>query len=49
MAEQFERNQVRQRLFMQRSEAAFELWLQQIRNQSYIDNRLEKRLNQAKE
>ena len=49
MAEQFERNQVRQRLFMQRSEAAFEIWLQQIRNQSYIDNRLEKRLNQAKE
>lgn len=49
MAEQFERNQVRQRLFMQRSEAAFELWLQQVRNQSYIDNRLEKRLNQAKE
>ncbi len=49
MAEQFERNQVRQRLFMQRSEAAFEVWLQQIRNQSYIDNRLEKRLNQAKE
>lgn len=49
MAEQFERNQVRQKLFMQRSEAAFEAWLQQIRNQSYIDNRLEKRLNQAKE
>ena len=49
MAEQYERNQVRQRLFMQRSEAAFEVWLQQIRNQSYIDNRLEKRLNQAKE
>jgi len=49
IAEQFERNQVRQRLFMQRSEAAFEQWLQQVRNQSYIDNRLEKRLNQAKE
>ena len=49
MAEQFERNQVRQRLFLQRSEAAFEVWLQQIRNQSYIDNRLEKRMNQAKE
>lgn len=49
MAEQFERNQVRQKLFMQRSEAAFEVWLQQIRNQSYIDNRFEKRLNQAKE
>jgi peptidyl-prolyl cis-trans isomerase SurA len=49
MAEQLERNQVRQKLFMQRSDAAFELWLQQVRNQSYIDNRLEKRLNQAKE
>ena len=49
MAEQFERNQVRQRLFQQRSEAAFENWLQQIRNQSYIDNRLEKRLKQSKE
>ena len=49
MAEQFERNQVRQRLFQQRSEAAFESWLQQIRNQSYIDNRLETRLKQAKE
>ena len=49
MAEQIERNQVRQKLFFQRSEAAFELWLQQIRNQSYIDNRLEKRLKQAKE
>jgi peptidyl-prolyl cis-trans isomerase SurA len=49
MAEQFLRNQVRQRLFAQRSEAAFEVWLQQIRNQSYIDNRLEKRLKQAKE
>ena len=49
MAEQLERNQVRQRLFMQRSDAAFEIWLQQVRNQSYIDNRLEKRLNQSKE
>lgn len=49
MAEQFLRNQVRQRLFAQRSDAAFEVWLQQIRNQSYIDNRLEKRLKQAKE
>lgn len=49
MAEQFERNQVRQRLFMQRSEAAFDNWLQQIRNQSYIENRFEKRLQQSKE
>jgi peptidyl-prolyl cis-trans isomerase SurA len=47
MADQFLRNQVRQRLFIQRSEAEFDAWLQRVRNQSYIDNRLEKteRLN----
>ena len=49
MAEQFQRNQVRQRLFAQRSEAAFEAWLQHLRNQSYIDNRLEKSQRQAKD
>ena len=49
MAEQFQRNQVRQRLFLQRSEAAFESWLQQVRNSSYIDNRLEKSQRQAKD
>lgn len=49
MAEQFQRNQVRQRLFAQRSEAAFESWLQNLRNQSYIDNRLEKSQRQAKD
>lgn len=49
IAEQFQRNQVRQRLFQQRSESAFEAWLQQVRNQSYIDNRLEKRQRQDKE
>ena len=49
MAEQFQRNQVRQRLFQQRAESAFEAWLQQVRNQSYIDNRLEKRQRQDKE
>lgn len=47
MADQYLRNQVRQRLFIQRSEAEFDAWLQRVRNQSYIDNRLEKteRLN----
>ena len=47
MAEQYLRNQVRQRLFIQRSEAEFDSWLQRVRNQAYIDNRLEKneRLN----
>ena len=49
MAEQFQRNQVRQRIFAQRSEASFEAWLQQLRNQSYIDNRLEKSQRQAKD
>jgi peptidyl-prolyl cis-trans isomerase SurA len=49
MAEQFQRNQVRQRLFAQRSEASFEVWLQSLRNQSYIDNRLEKSQRQAKD
>jgi peptidyl-prolyl cis-trans isomerase SurA len=49
MAEQFQRNQVRQRLFAQRSEASFETWLQHVRNQSYIDNRLEKSQRQAKD
>ena len=42
MAEQYLRNQVRQRLFIQRSEAEFDSWLQRVRNQAYIDNRLEK-------
>ena len=42
MAEQFLRNQVRQQLFAQRSGVAFDAWLQQVRNQSFIDNRLEK-------
>lgn len=47
MADQFLRNQVRQRLFIQRSDVEFDAWLQRVRNQSYIDNRLEKteRLN----
>ena len=49
MAEQYQRNQVRQRLFAQRSAAAFEAWLQQVRNQSYVDNRLEKNQRQAKD
>lgn len=49
MAEQFQRNQVRQRLFAQRSEASFESWLQHVRNSSYIDNRLEKSQRQAKD
>lgn len=46
MAEQFRRNQVRQYLFQKRADAAFEDWVAQVRNQSYIDNRFEKRLKQ---
>ena len=47
MSVQYLRNQVRQRLFMKRSDAEFDSWLQRVRNQAYIDNRLEKteRLN----
>jgi peptidyl-prolyl cis-trans isomerase SurA len=44
MAEQFTRNQARQQIFFQRSNVAFDLWLQQVRNQAFIDNRLEKNL-----
>jgi len=47
MAEQFQRNQVRQMLFERRSRDAFENWLQSLRSSSYIDNRLEKRQRQA--
>jgi peptidyl-prolyl cis-trans isomerase SurA len=49
MAEQFQRNQVRQRLFLQRSEASFEAWLQHVRNSSYVDNRLDKSQRQGKD
>lgn len=47
MAEQYLRNQARQQIFAQRASVAFEAWLQQVRNQSYIDNRLEKSLRQS--
>ena len=47
MAEQFQRNQVRQVLFERRSRDAFDSWLQSLRSSSYIDNRLEKRQRQA--
>jgi peptidyl-prolyl cis-trans isomerase SurA len=47
MAEQFIRNQARQQIFQQRSNAAFETWLQQVRSQAFIDNRLEKSQRQS--
>jgi peptidyl-prolyl cis-trans isomerase SurA len=47
MADQFIRNQARQQIFQQRSSIAFEAWLQQIRSQAFIDNRLEKSQRQS--
>ena len=47
MADQFIRNQARQEIFQQRSNAAFESWLQQVRIQAFIDNRLEKSQRQS--
>lgn len=47
MADQFIRNQARQQIFQQRSNVAFEAWLQQVRSQSFIDNRLEKSQRQS--
>jgi len=47
MADQFLRNQARQQIFQQRSNVAFEAWLQQLRSQSFIDNRLEKNQRQS--
>jgi peptidyl-prolyl cis-trans isomerase SurA len=47
MADQFIRNQARQQIFQQRSNTAFESWLQQVRSQSFIDNRLEKSQRQS--
>ena len=49
MADQFRRNQVRQYLYQKRADVAFDDWVTQLRNQSYVDNRLEKRLKQATE
>jgi len=43
MAEEYQRMQARQALFERRAQPAFEDWLQQLRDQAYIDNRLERR------
>lgn len=48
MADQFLRNQARQQIFQQRSNAAFDAWLQQVRTNSFIDNRLEKSQRQSR-
>ncbi len=47
MADQFLRNQARQQIFQQRSNVAFDAWLQQVRTNSFIDNRLEKSQRQS--
>jgi peptidyl-prolyl cis-trans isomerase SurA len=47
MADQFLRNQARQQIFLQRSGASFDAWLQQVRTNSFIDNRLEKSQRQS--
>lgn len=40
MAEQYRRNMARQELYERRARAQFEAWLQQMRNISFIDNRM---------
>lgn len=40
MADQYRRNLAREQLFRRRAAASFEAWLQQVRNQTYIDNRM---------
>lgn len=49
VADEYQRMQARQILFERRAQPAFEDWLEQLRNESYIDNRLEKqeRIDQA--
>jgi peptidyl-prolyl cis-trans isomerase SurA len=42
MAEQYQRNVARQALFQRRAAAAFDSWLQQVKNQSYIDDRMKR-------
>jgi len=43
MADEYQRMQARQILFERRAQPAFEEWLDQVRDQAYIDNRLERR------
>jgi len=40
MADQYRRNIAREQLFRRRAASRFDAWLQQIRNQTYIDNRM---------
>lgn len=49
IAEEYQRMQARQFLFERRAQPAFDDWLEQLRSQAFIDNRLEKqeRIDQA--
>jgi peptidyl-prolyl cis-trans isomerase SurA len=40
MADQFRRNMAREALFLRRASSNFDAWLQQVRNQTFIDNRM---------
>jgi len=40
MADQFRRNLAREELFLRRAASNFDAWLQQVRNQTFIDNRM---------
>jgi|AntAceMinimDraft_11_1070367.scaffolds.fasta_scaffold13315_3 peptidyl-prolyl cis-trans isomerase SurA len=40
MADQYRRNLAREQLFRRRAASGFDAWLQQVRNQTYIDNRM---------
>ena len=42
VADEMQRMQARRILFERRAEPAFEEWLDQLRDQAYIDNRVEK-------
>ncbi|WP_407850285.1 peptidylprolyl isomerase [Bordetella petrii] len=44
VSDELQRMQARQILFERRAEPAFEDWLAQLRNEAYIDNRLEKQV-----
>jgi len=48
VADEMQRMQARRILFERRSEPAFEDWLDQLHDQAYIDNRLEKQVQREK-
>jgi|UniRef100_UPI0040478D1C peptidyl-prolyl cis-trans isomerase SurA len=40
MADQYRRNLAREELFLRRAASNFDAWLQQVRNQTFVDNRM---------